>query len=163
VTDSTIVLDAANPIPFRAFHNGDGTYSLALCDPQRVQTRTVEMTTGDGFEAWQVFDLGGATVYYVRITVLDFDADGEPIGAGDGEVGADFGMLHSRDGIVWTTGNEWAYVQRVASGVVGDYLDAFGHTTRYIKVGLFVGVVGDTYAGVNHPSAHVQVDLEYRR
>jgi hypothetical protein len=126
-------------------------------------TATATVTTDpDTFLASHVFDLGRSVgASYLTVTLLSFDADGETIDPETGIV-ALFAVDWNTDAgfTAPTTGPMNAGNEIVDVGDA-DYLGAV--IPRYLRVSASIldKNTGDLYAGANHPTAQLRLDVDY--
>lgn len=142
--------------------------------PGSASTQTATVTT-DPNDFWVIapFDLGHCTALQVTATAVELTPDGETFGMNLGDIAAfvEFGYLgtvpgivgRSADQITWIgVGLSWLFGAQEFT-VVGDYQLYLGLTVRYLRIGAYIADYdsGLIYAGANHPTAQLRIDLEY--
>jgi hypothetical protein len=129
-----------------------------------VSTQTQTATTDpDSYDVAFVFDLGHATVVTVTATLTATVDDGETFGAGAGELGLAAFLETSPDGVTfYTLGSSQVFQQQQLVATI-DQPTVIGvtATARYLRVSPSINTSDyNPYAGPNHPTATVQVDVE---
>jgi len=144
---------------------------LLVVHPLRRQTQSVILDTDpETFVVSHTFDLGHVTFAEAKVTVLQINPDGETFGTTpDVNLVVDVRSIEtSRDGLSWSylrVADYWFHDQVppvIAEGQVsfeGTFIVA--RYLRYFEAR--IAVLGDisTYAGANHPTAQVQIDVSY--
>jgi hypothetical protein len=127
------------------------------------QTATVT-TDPDTFVVSHTFDLAHPTVFFATATVTVLTADGETFGSGSGQIAVDmFSVSQSADNVNFRTiaPADW-YHDDLGLTVDQVAFDLTGITGRYVSfdnIRIIDPVSFDVYAGVNHPSASVRLDI----
>jgi hypothetical protein len=127
------------------------------------QTATATVTTDpDTFVVSQDFDCGRPTLVAIAFTATAFDADGE---TWDVTIAADVKSLeYSVDGITWLLHTYQTLAPDTPGGPGTFTFGGLMPTPRYIRIDR-VRIIDpstfDVYAGPNHPSVTVRIDLEY--
>jgi len=141
-------------------------------------TATVTANQGNGYSTSHTFDLGSEGPHPVQLTLtaLALTGDGETFGNAPGTLyvgpNSTTSFLEtSADGLVFGKENETAIgPQAAGDGSATFEIQSSGVTTkavgvvgRYLKVPMAIvsNNTGDVYAGANHPSAQVRIDLRY--
>lgn len=125
-------------------------------------------TDADAFEGSHVFDLGGPAVVSATLTLTAEVADGETFGEGDGEISGTVFVVSSSDGEVQdeiepNTGPMQALAPQLVN--VNQATQIITRvTSRYLIVRLDIDEAPDfnLYAGPNHPTMTVRIDIIYR-
>ena len=135
--------------------------------PSATFSQTATVTTDpDTFEVSQTFDLAGPTVYFWVATLLALDLDGETLGIEEGQFGADILRTEvSADGADWKTSDTTWWFHDTIGGLDDFAMAGTWFTPRYLRVTsvrIAQAFNGEIYAGANHPSATVRLDVTYR-
>jgi hypothetical protein len=149
-------------------------------------TATVTANQGNGYVTSHTFDLGSAGPHPVLITLtgLTLTGDGETFGNAPGTLyvgptsadpvqpGPHTDVDISADGVVFGKAFEIAVGPQTAGDGVSPTLEiqttsvqagAVCTSGRYLKVPIAIveNSTGAVYAGANHPSAQIRIDLRY--
>ena len=116
--------------------------------------------TGDStFLVAETFDVGGAAIVVVRVTLTATVPDGETFGTAGTDVAVEPTYERSADGILWTSQaalmTDYHGDSNNTLSVVNQYIEAIFPIPAQGRVTatLILQSSGDPYAGANHPRA----------